>query len=280
MRYCLDYRRDNQWLDTIDEVNLVFTGSPTEYKNIVKFLEKYTTPRVNLCIAEANFNNFFANNGVQLLTLLHQEHPEYNFAVRFYVRRPMATTELDPRVLEAVSTWDIPTFTGLFADTNRNFRYLLQSGFSEVYVTEDLAFNLHAISKGAHDLGRRIRVIANFAYETHLPMQIQNFFIRPEDVEDYEPYVDIIEIFGEDHLPSIIYGAYLDGEWFGSLNEIIYNLNEPIDNRTIIPIFGEARLNCGRRCLTSGSCSICANLKNISENLASKNLIIRKKADS
>ena len=86
--------------------------------------------------------------------------------------------------------------------------------------------------------------------------QVTNFFIRPEDVDLYEKYVDVIEIFRKDSRQSVVYEIYKQGQWRGPLSDLIIDLTEEINGSSFIPDFGRARLGCGRRCAMT-DCDIC-----------------------
>lgn len=289
MRYCLDYYHDSQWLDTVDEININYKGTPEQFENLLKFLEKHKNQKTNLCVNSADFDTFFNTNNINLFNALHQEHPEYNFAIRFYetMRRPSATWDLDARVksyLQTARNLRPRIYLGILVEHPALLWYLLSLDVSEVYISGYLGFCLHQCAQDIHDHGCLIRILPNIVQGDEWIPTIQRFFIRPDDVPYYEGLVDTMEIFGDKHIPSVIYGAYLDQEWFGPLHEIIYNIgSEPlVDNRQLLPVFGEMRTKCKQRCMFVGSyCNICQKLVDISDVLREKNLVIMKdtKAD-
>ena len=67
-----------------------------------------------------------------------------------------------------------------------------------------------------------------------------------------------------------------DKEWFGNLNMLIFNFNEAIDNRTILPTFAERRIDCKQKCLQKNGCQFCQRIANLSKTLENKSLIIQK----
>lgn len=289
MKYCLDYYRGSQWLDTVDEINIQFDGSPKQYKNLIKFLEQHQKQRVNLCVAEKNFDMFFENNNIKILNEMREEYPQYNFAIRFYeiMRQPAADWDLDKRVkdyLKTAKSLRPRVYLGILVEHASLLHYLLSLDVSEIYISGYLGFCLHQCAKDIHNRGCLIRVIPNIVQGDNWIPTIQRFFIRPNDVPYYEDLVDVMEIFGKEHIPSVIYGAYLDQEWFGPLHELIYNIgSEPlVDNRQLLPIFGEMRTKCKQRCMFVGNCGICPKLLDIGDALRDKNLVIMKdkKADS
>ena len=115
-----------------------------------------------------------------------------------------------------------------------------------------------------------------------VPAPFKYFYIRPEDVSVYEPYVDYFEFFGKLDRQAVLYKIYKEGQWLGSLNELIGGLKNEIPNVCIVPYFGTARVGCGKRCSYNKSCEVCSNIKNLAKVLESKDFGItteRKKID-
>ena len=106
-----------------------------------------------------------------------------------------------------------------------------------------------------------VRMIANIAYHAYIPRQngIIGGYMRPEDVEAYEEYVDVIEFEDCDKKKEqALYRIYMeDHAWPGDLQTIITNLNYPGVNRMIPSNFAVKRMNCGQGCLSTAACHIC-----------------------
>lgn len=85
---------------------------------------------------------------------------------------------------------------------------------SDIYITNDLAFDLNTLSKEVHKINNKcqIRVYCNIA-QSALVLQEQNslksFFIRPEDVDLYEKYIDVLEFYGVDEKLETYYKIYV-----------------------------------------------------------------------
>ena len=52
----------------------------------------------------------------------------------------------------------------------------------------------------------------------------------------------------------------------GNLEELIIGLNISFSNRTILPIFGEKRINCGKKCYY-GQCIVCEKIEIVANQL-------------
>jgi hypothetical protein len=91
------------------------------------------------------------------------------------------------------------------------------------------------------------------------------FFIRPEDVEVYEGFIDVLEFEALEHQDTF-FSIYAEQKMFiGNLNQCIYNFQEPIDNKGLITLFGERRRDCGRQCLSGGRCHRCYDLADLAK---------------
>ena len=117
---------------------------------------------------------------------------------------------------------------------------------SYLYLGPPLSFSLEKI-KMKYNIP--IRLCANLAYDAYIPREngICGFWIRPEDIETYEKWVDTIEFITDDlGKEATLLHIYKENKsWPGNLNLLITNLNYNIDNRGIPEEFGEIRANCG-----------------------------------
>ena len=110
-------------------------------------------------------------------------------------------------------------------------------------------------------LGIPVRAVANVAYNDGLPREdgVCGVWIRPEDVETYEPYVSVIEFEDADpRKERALYRLYAEKKrWPGDLGMIITNFNHLGVNRLILPEVAEKRLNCAQKCQSGSACKIC-----------------------
>ena len=152
----------------------------------------------------------------------------------------------------------------------------IQLGVSDVYIGDNLGFELDKVAEIAHQNNVQIRVFPNVAQSSWKETPgLKKFFIRPEDVTFYSDYVDVFEFWGTNlKKQEIFYKIYSKQEWFGSLNEIIYELNEELDSRYIIPRFAEKRIRCKKECLKGGKCQICDRIKELSHTLEEAHIIV------
>lgn len=122
-----------------------------------------------------------------------------------------------------------------------------------------------------------LRAVANLAYEPYLPHEngIVGGWIRPEDVEKYSEYIDVLEFYNDSRRhekEETLYKIYAKNkEWPGNLNLIIDYLNYDVDNRLIYDDgFAERRMNCKQKCISNpGSCRFCIDRMSFEKHLSS-----------
>ena len=133
---------------------------------------------------------------------------------------------------------------------------VLKLGVTEVLLGAPLYFDLTLL-----DLQKvKVRLIANLCYDDYIPREdgICGTYVRPEDVDQYEPYVSTLE-FRTDVLTkeSTLLDIYKKKEWPGNLNLLLTNLGCDVDNRGIPDEFADARIQCKQSCMRTGGCHFC-----------------------
>lgn len=156
------------------------------------------------------------------------------------------------------------------ADTLERLTVLGEMGVTDAYVAGELAFNMNEARLIANKYNIKIRVVPNLVQTggigfTLLPQRehVNSFWIRPDDLELYKDYVDVIEFVGgseKQHLFHKIY--FIDKRWKANLGIVVAGLEE-IYGLNIPREFTEARLNCKKKCLTD-KCHFCFKVKAMS----------------
>ena len=108
----------------------------------------------------------------------------------------------------------------------------------------------------------KIRAIPNLAYFDGYIREngVLGTWIRPEDLELYDKYVDTIEFFAETaNKEELLAQIYLEKkEWLGAMSNIIHNFgNVNAFNNMFDEDVAKRRLNCGQRCQRTGTCHSC-----------------------
>jgi hypothetical protein len=275
MKYCIDYYKGFKYLKEIDEITITYNRRDT---SLLAFLLLYKDKRINIYINDEN--DFINNDCIKLFDAIKDQYPELNFV--FKLRNHKASKDTYDIIKASDKNYKI-----FFDEFIRSWDVLhgyLDLGVSDVYIVEELGFNIIDAAALAHERGAQVRVFPNVAQSawSHSPA-FKKFFIRPEDVSIYEPYVDVMEFFrknGNQDSLSIYYKIYaIDKKWFGKLNEMMLSFDSDIDSRAIVSNFAERRLNCGKRCLKGKKCHICEATEKLAFTLEKNNYIITRDSE-
>lgn len=271
MKYCIDYRRNFRYLDKIDEITINFNRYDT---SLLDFLLSHKDKRINIFIKDTE--DFIESRSIRIFDSIAIEHPEINFVFKL-------RNYEDERVKDLVEIIQDRTmrhkyfFMTYIRDWDTLLGYI-QLKPSDIYIVENLGFEIAAVADLLHSKNIRVRVFPNVAQSAwkNTPSLLK-FFIRPDDVPIYEPFVDTMEFFGNGESLETYYRIYaIDKKWTGKLNEVIIDFKDSdIDGRYIIPVFASRRVNCGKRCLKGIGCNVCNVIERLSEILEKNNLVVR-----
>lgn len=266
MAFCFKFKRDRQYMDVIDEIIIKYHLS----NNLLDFLKEHKDQRIILDIEDAH--EFLDQNGVTFLTFVKNssENPG-NWAVRF----PSIFSEktININKLKTFQELEIPYFFNTYIDRWDILYGLFELGVSDIYITNELGFELDKVKAAADKYNCKIRVLPNVAQSAWFDTpDLKKFFIRPEDIDDYAPYVDVFEFFeNDDSAPSVgsvLYNIYAnDKQWYGRLKEIISNFNSELDGRFTHPLWISRRIKCGKKCLKGSRCDMCNTIAALGETL-------------
>lgn len=270
MKYCIDYKNKKfKYFDKIDEITINFI--PRE-SSIINFLLENKNKRININIEDKD--DFIENKRIKMFDVIKQQCPDIDFAFKIGYFKDESTK----KIMEMIKTNEMQHkffFQTLVGDWDTLNGYA-ELGVSDIYVVEDLGFEIKRVAEILHSRGIRVRVYPNVAQSKWGKTDpFRKFFIRPEDVDIYEDYVDVIEFFGKNDSIETYYKIYaIDKKWFGKLNEIIIDFDSDVDNRCILPKFAPKRLNCGKKCAKGKHCEICSAIVELAEVLKKNQLLI------
>ena len=277
MKYCVSFiRKNGNFLQKVDEIIIKYQSN--DIIALKDFLNSHLEQRIIISI-EDNLT-FIKNKELDIFKELKDKYNYSNFALRFNIEENLLYT-----INDEMRKSGIPYFYNTLATDLDTFTGLINSGASDVYIGGNLGFEIKDISRIAHQKGIKIRVYPNKCQTNWIGTpDIKTFFIRPEDVPSYEPYVDVMEIWAENLVDKnnidVYYKIYaIDKEWYGDLKEFLIDWNSNLDNRFIIPQFAEARLNCKKRCLKGHPCHVCERIIDISKKLKEGKVIVRYNKD-
>lgn len=255
MKYCVPYFKYFDYMKEVDEMIVPF------HKEDIGFLKSLTsmpelTENKTIIIEIHDPKDFYSGDYIGIFKELKEK---YSDTIKFKLLLSFDLEQID--FYQQMKEHEIEFF---FSDLVRDWDTLhgfIDLGVSDVYIVEELGFSLNKIGAVAHAKSVSVRVFGNIA-QSAWPGErsIKSFFIRPEDVPIYEPYVDVIQFLSDTRESyETLYKIYaVKKYWFGALKDLIKGLNCEVDNKTIIPAyFGTPRLGCGKKCLSGGKCRIC-----------------------
>ena len=271
MKYCLPYIKNFKYMEELDEVIIPYeAGEDVAFLNTLLGKDKVINKRVIIQVDSASA--FIGEKSINFFAGMKKDHPEIDFCLKFAkYRKDMV------EIYDELKKLEIPFFFDTYARDWDMFTFLCDLGVSDIYVVETLAFELDKIGAQATAKGISIRVFANVC-QSSAPEKdvVKSFFIRPEDVSIYEPYVDVIEFYGNDNIQEVSYKVYAkDGKWFGPLKEILIGFEHDMDSRFVMPVYARTRIKCGKRCLKGYNCSLCNRIVDVADQLEDKGFYIK-----
>lgn len=267
MIYSINY--SNSIKDKIDAEEVIIRYE-NQKEELVTYLQNHQHQRTVLKILD--LQNFIEEDWWKFLNDVKEKYPNFNFSLC------LGTGSKDlifsTQMLEILPQLKIPYFFGIYATTYEDLYFMVNLGVSQVYIAEALGFDIIQVSEYCHKYKVLVRVIPNIA-QSKMPIpDIKRFFIRPDDLYLYEPYVDVIEFWGDAQKQHIVKKIYERGKWFGDLKDIIQCFNTSVNNMAIVPMWAPKRMTCRQRCLSGDRCHICDRFVHISNMLHEKHQYI------
>ena len=151
----------------------------------------------------------------------------------------------------------LSNFNGGFAATATSVAMLSDIGVSDIYIGGELGFQANNIlnlkSRFEHINFRLMPNLCSNDGFIEKPLDDKNltsFWVRPEDLHLYEDIFDTVELFSVAETSATLEEIYyIDKTWIGDLGVLISRLEQPLMGETVANEFGNARLNCGRKCM-------------------------------
>lgn len=260
MKYCLDYHKGCRYINKCDQINFTYTKRDMA---LMGFLQEHAHQRVNVIIL--NINEFIKNNDIKLFEAIYAQHS--NFVLRFGDNRK--ATVINDDLLKILAQTSIPFYFGDIITNWDQFNYFINLGISDIILGEEICFEIDKAAAVAHSKNILVHVYPNVAQSAinQTPAH-KKFFIRPEDIPIYEPFVDVCEFWGDLKKLSVYYKIYaVKKKWLGNLSFIIIGLHSNIANEFVLPLFAQMRCSCGKKCLKGENCATCDQIVSIVNNM-------------
>ena len=237
MKVCLQNRQEGKYLKLADEIKVGYR----DRKTLPDLYEKY--PEKDFVL------EIYSESEVDWA-----EMKEYNILSQGRLTFCVANSEQMYQCKEMEAKF----YFGYPISSFYDLRAAVACGVAYVRLDAPVFFQLDRVK----ELGVPVRAVPNVAYLEYIPREdgVCGTWIRPEDIDDYEEYIDIIEFEDcDNHKEQALYRIYIEQKaWPGEVNDIITNLNYKGTNRMIPPhTFGIKRAVCGQRCQETGRCHMC-----------------------
>lgn len=256
----------------MDEIDEIFIQYKSNNEALEKFIEKFKEKRILIKLTFEDLVEFIDNSiQVDFIKAVIDKY-EANVAIIL----PEYEFDGSKKVFDIFKEKEIPVFFSTMVHSWDVLTGLADMGVSDIYIVEELGFELDKAAAVLHERGIQIRCYPNVAQSAHpnIP-DIKKFFIRPEDVERYARYVDVFEFYGDNN--NLYYKIYAkDKKWFGDLSEIIFDFNKSLDSRCVVTQFAEVRSRCGKKCMKGSPCKICEKVDRLAETMQENGLYFRK----
>ena len=256
MKSCIEWRKNFPYLDQVDEYNIDFKNKTTE---LLFFLDNYALidKRVNIVLDKPT------QDDIELILAIKERNSEYKIAVC-----------LDPDMyyIDMLKEKGIPFYLKTHINSWDALYYAIDLGVSDIFITEEMGFDLKRIKKKLDGTGIQIRCYANIS-QIQYPYAnndgLKGFYIRPEDVDIYSDYVDVLEFYKSADQQKVLYEVYFkDKKWDGPLKEIIKGLKNNVDNYYILGSeFATTRVECRKKCLAENRCHMCDVVVSLADTL-------------
>lgn len=270
MNYCMLYSKTTGFSHYKDkEVTELKINYNSSDPTIAQFLKEWQDKTIVIVLEEEIKTHSFE----EIINTFAQLKKDFtNFKIMIPPRLPL---QIKVDAAKMCKEAEIPFFFGDFINSWDLLKGIISLGVTDVYITEHLCFDMVQVSNFAKQNNVKIRIYPNICQSTWLEKcDVTSFYIRPDDVIFYEPYVDIFEFMGDNNIKNTAYEVYeCDKKWFAPLKSFILGLEDDIDGRAVLPNFAEKRLQCQKKCSRDeSSCGSCYRHSYISSMLVKNHI--------
>lgn len=260
MKYSLPFYVGNKYLDMADEIMIKYDADSES--SLMGFLDEHPNQRVVLRIAK---KNKMTDSNYQFLQAIVKQYAEGAVVIRF------------EELVDSGIKFTLPHFFLYYCNDIEQALTLQNMGVTDIYVTGNLCYQLKNLKE---KIKCNIRVYPNWAQSSiEQSNPYTKFFIRPEDVKMFEPYIDYFEFYTDDvRAAADLYKVYcVKGHFEGDLSKIITGFPPAqIYNECIDPLLAADRLKCNKTCVYWGSsCKICEKWFHLAQTLYNKKYTIK-----
>lgn len=251
MKYSLPFYTTNPYLKQVDEISIRYDEFCEP--SLMDFLDEHIGQRVVLRIAR---DNKMTAKNYQFLQAIVKQYAEGAVVLRF--------ESLDDSGVK----YGLPHFFYYYCNDIEQAIELEKQGVTDVYITGNLCYWLPELRRRLHC---NIRVYPNIAQSSiDCSDPYTKFFIRPEDVKLFEPYIDYFEFYTEDCTRAAdLYRIYHINKYYeGRLEMLITGFPQfLIHNECLDQGLAAEKLYCHKNCIYGSNCQTCKKWFNLAQSL-------------
>ncbi len=213
---------------------------------VIEYIKNHPNVRVNILLIQKDLNDKLE----QQLSILGKVTTNYTVACSTFVE------------LRKLLSKSIPAYLNFPITDWETFSALIDLGVSDILIDGPLGFQMDTINSKKENTLIRVRPNESPNAAICLEDNENTFFIRPEDLEVYNPFIDICEIFSDNkEKEMVLYNIYKRKSFNGDLSILVPQLKISIQNPLITKNFAKSRLNCGQKCKSGKTnCQRCSKI--------------------
>lgn len=258
--------KGNEELNEIaSEFNILFDDDRNTLDRIIYFMQQYEGKRFNICF----------KNGINM--------PIVKSIASVTDKACFRLKPSDVQYIEELKENNVKYFFDkeMLVTDYTNLDAYVRAGVTDVYIGDDLCYNLKDVSNYLEENNIKMRLVLNRIPATSMDRNInpKSPIYRPQDFDLLNIYFDMFEFdvgdYGNENWNklNVLYKTWFKNQyWHGDLREINEDLQILFPNDMIIPEFTSYKVNCERRCnqRATSSCRKCEQFLNIAYQLVKK----------
>lgn len=255
MKYSLPFYMDNPYLNKTDEISIKYEAA--DEPELAAFIDEHPNQRIVLKIAK---NHDLTDENFHYLAELFKLYAAGAVVCRF-----------ESLTISSAAA-ALPHFFNFTCRDLEEVMTIAAQGVTDIYIGGNLGYQVKQIRDITSCNIRLYPNLAQSAIDASDPQT--KFYIRPEDVEKYEEYIDYLEFYCPSDIRETaqLYKIYaIDHLYNGWLSGIIKGAPKQIHNACVPNVLIDARLKCNKACVYwQTKCKICEKGYELAQTLYAK----------
>ena len=275
MKISIPFLMNNEYNDIADQFDVNIDPSKNDVNKMHEFLSVYEDKQINI-----HFPQGIDETVARSLAIVH---PNAMFKCSLQDMRIASKLKEECEKFKFYFDFSFPCISWTA------FQEQVDMGVSEIYPFDDLLYEMATLKSVCKRNHVKTRLMLNIIQSTRHDRGTKPYdaFFRPEDMTWLSQYIDTFEFYCKSensdyswHKFKPLYHAYFENnQWVGYLNELIPDLQMKVPNWALLPRYSYSRSMCGLSCVKRSGCRKCHNYISLAEELAEKNVRIKREED-